>query len=133
MPSWHPLTDRVVYLAFDADAQSNRNSRRGYTVGQHADDGIPGEADRLRSLARGGTDGLDDILGGHLQENRQRILLRMIENAAWDRIRCPARKPDRASTDFFDDYGKFLPVQMWDYLQELTLWRSLGRSAPKRR
>lgn len=117
-----PLEGRKVYIAFDADVRSNRNVHDAATQLAEAltTEFMAAQVFFVLS-SRSGKDGLDDILGGHPAEKRQRILLRLLEKAVPNRIpgRAPARPKTRTAQAFFDREGKFLPVVMWDYLRDV--------------
>ena len=118
-----PLEGRQIYLAFDADVKSNRRVHEAATglAEVLTTEFLAGQVLFILST-RKGKEGLDDILAGHPPEKRQRILLKLIEKAAPDRIpgRAPRQQPQRGSQRFFDrESGKFLPVAMWNYLVDL--------------
>lgn len=116
-----PLNDRIVFLAFDADVTTNRDVHDAATsLAETLTTEFLAKQVRFVLSGRSGKDGLDDILGGHPQANRQSILLRMLEKAPADRIpgKAPAKKPARSAVAFFEE-GRFRPVRMWDYLTEL--------------
>lgn len=114
-----PLAGRKVFIAFDADVTTNREVHDAATqLAETLTTEFLVRQVLFILSGRSGKDGLDDILGGHPAENRQQIMLRLIQKATPDRIpgRAPAWPKARTAQGFFNREERFLPVTMWNYL-----------------
>ena len=120
-----PLEGRRVYLAFDADVRTNRTVWDAATaLAASLTTEFLVEQVLFVLSTRSGKEGLDDLLAGHPEDKRQKILLKLIETANPDKLpgKAPRKPPERIATAqrFFDPQtGRFLPTAMWRYLVDL--------------
>ena len=116
-----PLEDRQVFLVFDADLKSNAAV---YGAAEELASTLRSEflAGRVKHVisTRSGKDGIDDLLAGHPSGRRQRILLKLLDEAQEKLPRKPRRATAMAPTpagQFFGADDNFLAEALWEYLK----------------
>ena len=123
IPCFHsiPLEGRRVVIAFDADVQNKRSVRdAAEALAETLKVEFSVEDVRFLLNPRKDTsDGLDDLLKGHPQEKRQKVLLNLLATAKKAIPgRAPAKEQQRFAPQFFGGRPpRFRPATMWDWLK----------------
>lgn len=115
-----PLSRRKVVLLLDGDVSTNRNVWDAAKAFQEHLETVAGVAEVRHVIQPANdNDGLDDLLGPEPPENRKDIVLRLLDKAKPTLPRKPpAKKKHGPAAVFFTWDGKFLPLSLWQFLND---------------